>query len=291
MYIKNLLGADRPSISFEVFPPKADADISTIFTTIDELSTLSPDFISVTYGAGGSTSKRTVELSRYIQSKNIPALAHLTCVSATTEEIAHTLDELAESDITNVLALRGDIPQDSDFPCPGHFSHASDLVTTISKRGGFCVGGACYPEGHVECADQKADLMHLKQKVEAGCDFLITQLFFDDDCFHSFMEKLYYLDIKVPVIAGIMPITAKSQIKRMCDLSGAAVPGKLRRILTRYEDDPVSLKEAGIMYATEQIIDLLASGVDGIHIYTMNKSEICSKILDNIRHIRNAEHK
>lgn len=278
-----------PTFSLEVFPPKKDCDIENIYNTINDLSKLDPDFISVTYGAGGSTNKNTLSISKHIQEKHkIPAIAHLTCVSSTREKINNTLIELKENDIDTILALRGDIPKDStDFPSPLHYTYAVDLIRQIKEFGHFTIGAACYPEGHIENPNKNEDIKFIKEKVDAGCDFLTTQFFFENKHFYSFMEKLYFLDVNVPVIAGIMPVTHKSQIKRMCELSGAKIPPRLQSILDKFGDDPNALMDAGIAFATEQIIDLLSNGVSGIHIYTMNKYDISSKILSNINSIRN----
>lgn len=291
MNIKDILNTRETSISFEIFPPKKDTPIETIFNTIDELSILKPDFISVTYGAGGSTSKKTVEIASIIQNKhNITALAHLTCVNSTKAEVNETLAQLKENNITNVLALRGDLANDNSasFPSNLNYKYASDLISEIKGKDDsfFNIGAACYPEGHPESNDKKQDLIHLKNKVQLGASFLVTQLFFDNNYYYDFMEKLYYLDIKVPVCAGIMPVINKNQIRRICELSGAAIPAKFIRIMDKYEHNPEALKEAGIAYATEQIIDLISSGIKGIHLYTMNKPEVASSIMENINKIR-----
>lgn len=290
MKIKDIFSNRETAISFEVFPPKADSSINTILETISGLALLKPDFISVTYGAGGSTSKKTVEIASLIQNTHkITALAHLTCVTSTKAEIAQMLTSLKENNIDNVLALRGDFPQDSTLSnLQGKLSYkyASDLISHINETKDFSVGAACYPEGHMECNDKKVDLLNLKRKVDLGVDFLITQLFFDNNYYYDFMEKLYYLDIKSPVSAGIMPVINKNQISRISQLSGAIIPQKFKRIMDKYENNPEALKEAGIAYATEQIIDLISSGIKGIHIYTMNKPEIAKNILNNINKIR-----
>lgn len=289
MKIREVLNDRDTSISFEIFPPKADYSLDTIYETISELALLKPDFISVTYGAGGSTSKKTVEIASLIQNTyNITALAHLTCVTSTKNEISNTLSLLKENNIENVLALRGDLPQDSNisFPHELHYKYASDLISHIKDTQDFSIGAACYPEGHMECPDKKLDLINLKRKVALGVDFLITQLFFDNNYYYDFIEKLYYLDIKIPIIAGIMPVVNKNQIHRIAQLSGAKIPEKFKRIMDKYEHNSEALKEAGIAYATEQIIDLISSGIKGIHIYTMNKPEIAKNILRNIDKIR-----
>lgn len=289
MKIREVLNDRDTSISFEIFPPKADSSLDTIYETISDLALLRPDFISVTYGAGGSTSKKTVEIASLIQNTyNITALAHLTCVNSTKNEISNTLSLLKENNIENVLALRGDLPQDSNlnFPHDLHYKYASDLISEIKETQDFSIGAACYPEGHMECSNKKLDLINLKRKVALGVDFLITQLFFDNNYYFDFIEKLYYLDINVPIVAGIMPVVNKNQIHRIAQLSGAKIPEKFKRIMDKYEHNSEALKEAGIAYATEQIIDLISSGIKGIHIYTMNKPEIAKNILRNIDKIR-----
>lgn len=290
MLIKQLFSEKKPVISFEIFPPKKDSPIEVIYQTLESLSDLKPDYISVTYGAGGSTTKRTLEIASLIKSKyGVESLAHLTCLTSTKSEIDGILEQLKNCDVHNILALRGDFPQDPDFkfPDPVHYRYARDLITHIQGSGSFCVGAACYPEGHPECADLHQDILYLKEKVEAGTDFLITQLFFDNDAFYRFMEEKEKAGISVPVTAGIMPVLNKKQIERMATLCKAILPKKFSRIMERYEHNPEALKEAGMAYATEQIIDLLSWGVDGIHLYTMNKPEVVRGIVNNISTIRN----
>jgi len=288
MKIKELF-RNKPVISLEIFPPKPEASIDTVLDTISELSGLKPGFISVTYGAGGSSKAHTVNIADLIKNKyGIEALAHLTCIGSTKEEIEFTLGQLKKSNIENILALRGDIPegQSPTSMTNGHYSYAKELISHIKGSHDFCVGAACYPEGHIECRDSIADLKHLKQKVECGADFLITQLFFDNNLFYSFLEKLDILGINIPVSAGIMPVINKKQIERITNLCGASIPVKFRRMLDKYGDNPAALKEAGIAYATEQIIDLLSFGADGIHLYTMNRPEVAKKIISHISEIR-----
>ncbi len=290
MLIKNIFSAKKPVISFEIFPPKKDSPIETIYNTIDALKDLTPDYISVTYGAGGSTTNRTVEIATLIKQKyGIEALAHLTSITSTKTEIAGIIENLKTNGISNILALRGDLPQDPDFkfPDPLHFRLAKDLVTAIQKNHDFCIAGACYPEGHPECDSYEKDLIRLREKVDAGVDFLITQLFFDNEIFYQFIEDKTRLNINVPVTAGIMPVLNKKQIERITTMCRASLPKKLIRIMERYEHNPEALKEAGIAYATEQIIDLLSWGVDGIHIYTMNRPEVTRTIIQNMSVIRN----
>jgi methylenetetrahydrofolate reductase (NADPH) len=289
MKIRDMLLEKNPTVSFEIFPPKRDYPIETIHKTIDELKDLKPDFISVTYGAAGSTQSHTVEIASKIKNEfNIEAIAHLTCVTSTPEEIQQVLKDLRANNIENILALRGDIPEsmqkDPNFKPAYHY--ASDLIRDIHAEGDFSIGGACYPEGHVESVNKLDDIKYLKQKTDEGLDFLVTQLFFDNEMFYQFQEKLELLDIQTPVIAGIFPCVNVRQIKRIQELSGCNFPPKFMRILNRYEHSPKALQEAGVAYAVDQIIDLLSSGVDGIHIYTMNKPDITRKIMRNINHVR-----
>lgn len=291
MYINNIFGAKKPVISFEVFPPKKDSPIETIYATLEGLKDMTPDYISVTFGAGGSTTTRTVEIASLIKKQyGIESLAHLTCITATAQEIDALLANLQANGIKNILALRGDLPQEQDFsfPTPLHFRHASDLISHIKSKGDFSVGGACYPEGHPDCASIEADVINLKKKIEAGLDFLITQLFFDNDKFYSFVDLLAKHNIyDIPISAGIMPVLNTKQVLHITALTRATMPKKFRRIMDKYEHNPEALKEAGIAYATEQIIDLLSWGIDGVHIYTMNKPEAAKKIVGNISNIRN----
>ena len=291
MLIKDLFNNNKPVISFEIFPPKKNSPIETIYNTIEELKDLRPDFISVTYGAGGSSQGNTVQIASIIKNKySIEALAHLTCVTSTKQDIDNILSSLKKENIENILALRGDIPSDPDFkfPDPLHYHYASDLVKEIKDTDNFCIAGACYPEGHFECIDKLKDLENLKKKVYSGTDFLITQLFFDNNVFYDFYEKAQSNNINIPISAGIMPVINKNQINRIASLCGATIPKKLIRIIEKYEYNPEALKEAGIAFATDQIIDLLSWGVDGIHLYTMNKPELATKIVNNITEIREA---
>jgi len=289
MYIKDLFNK-KPVISLEIFPPNPTSPITSIYNTLEGLKELKPDFISVTYGASGTSKAYTVEIANIIKNTyNIEALAHLTCYNSTKEEIDSILKELKEKNIENVLALRGDLPKDfnttqiSDVP----FNNANDLVHLINAYGGFSIGGACYPEGHIDCKSTLDDLKNLKEKVFCGVDFLITQLFFDNEIFYNFKEKLDILGVSVPVSAGIMPVINKKQIERITSMCGATLTPKFKRILNKYEYNSEALTEAGIAYATEQIIDLLSFGVDGIHLYTMNRPDVARKIISDISNIRN----
>ncbi|MCK9217906.1 MAG: methylenetetrahydrofolate reductase [NAD(P)H] [Firmicutes bacterium] len=288
MKIKELF-KNKPVISLEIFPPKPESPVDTIYKTIDGLYDLKPDYISVTYGAGGSSKSHTLKIADIIKNKyNIEALAHLTCINSAKEDVDNVLKELKSYGVENVLALRGDIPLDDEFDINARrdFKYAKDLVSYIKESDDFCIAGACYPEVHIECTDSKEDLKHLKEKVDNGVDFLITQLFFDNNLFYSFKEKADAIGINIPISAGIMPVINKKQIERITSLCGTSIPLKFRRILDKYEHNPEALKEAGIAYATEQIIDLLSYGIDGIHLYTMNKPEISRKIFNQIESIR-----
>ena len=285
MKIIDILSQDKVTLSFEVFPPKTSDSYESVAKATEEIAALRPDFMSVTYGAGGSTSKRTVEIASKIQDTyGIPAMAHLTCVSSTKEEVVTMLDRIEENHIENILALRGDIPQDMDFPSPRHYRYACELIQDIRSQKGdrFCIGGACYPEGHVECEHKEDDIDYLKQKVESGCDFLTTQMFFDNNVFYNFLYRIMAKGIQVPVVAGVMPVTNSRQIKRSCELSGTTLPPRFKAIADTFSDKPLAMKQAGIAYATEQIIDLLSNGVNHIHLYTMNNPEIAAKIMDNL---------
>jgi methylenetetrahydrofolate reductase (NADPH) len=279
----------KPVISLEVFPPKPEMPIDGVLNTIDALSDLRPDFISVTYGAAGGSKAHTVRIADTIKNKyGIEALAHLTCINSSKDEVDSILRELENANVENIMALRGDRPADDNLrsPARGDFEFASDLILHLKTTGNFSIGAACYPEVHPEAENALADLGNLKRKVNAGVDFLITQLFLDNNFFYTFREKLALMELNVPVSAGIMPVINKKQIERITSLCGASIPPKFRRILERYENEPEALKEAGIAYATEQIIDLLSNDVDGIHLYTMNKPEVARGIIGQIGRIR-----
>ena len=285
MKIKALLENNSKKVTFscEIFPPKKDTAFSGIFETVDAIQALGVDFISVTYGAGGSTSKKTVEVASYIQEHHhIPALAHLTCCDSSREEIAERLSEMKERGIENILALRGDRPKDF---VPGPYTYAVDLIRDIKEQGDFCIGGACYPEGHVECEHKEDDIAYLKEKVDAGCDFLTTQMFFDNNVYYNFLYRVLAVGINVPVIPGIMPVINARQIKRSCELSGTVLPPRFKAIADKFSDDPLAMEQAGIAYATEQIIDLIANGVTYIHLYTMNRPQTAARIMENLSHI------
>ncbi|MCU7653103.1 methylenetetrahydrofolate reductase [NAD(P)H] [Acutalibacter sp. LFL-21] len=283
MKIKNLFGQKKVTISCEIFPPKKDTAFSGIFETVDAIQSLGVDFISVTYGAGGSTSKKTVEVASYIQERHhLPALAHLTCCDSTKEDIRQRLAEMKERGIENILALRGDKPKEY---VPGPYTYAIDLIRDIKSQGDFCIGGACYPDGHVECEHKEDDIAFLKEKVEAGCDFLTTQMFFDNNVYYNFLYRVLAVGIQVPVIPGIMPVINARQVKRSAELSGTSLPPRFKAIADKFSDDPLAMEQAGIAYATEQIIDLVANGVKYIHLYTMNRPQTAAKIMENLSHI------
>lgn len=288
MLIRDMFRVKRPTISFEVFPPKKDGSLEKIFETIEELKDLKPDFISVTYGAGGTTKDTTVNIASKIKNDfGIETIAHLTCVTSSSSEIDGILDELKANNIENVLALRGDIPKELDNSgWNPEFKYAFELIELIKKRGDFSIGGACYPEGHTESKSKVDDLHNLKYKVEKGADFLISQLFFDNELFYDFREKIDIMGLKVPIIAGILPVLNINQITRIQELSGCSLPKKFLRIINKYEHNPKALEEAGIVYALEQIIDLLSWGIEGVHIYTMNRPDATRKIMNSISQIR-----
>ncbi len=289
MKIRDMLGKGNTTVSFEIFPPKTTYPMETIFETLEKLRGLSPDFISVTYGAGGSSQGHTVEIaSRVKKDFGIESIAHLTCVTSTKDTIREMLQNIKDSGIENILALRGDIPDSfmQDKNWKPEYKYAYELIDEIRDFGGFSIGAACYPEGHVETRNKVDDLKYLKQKVDHGVDFLVTQLFFDNELFYQFREKMDLVGIEKPVIAGILPVLNINQVKRIQEISGCNMPPKFLRILDRYEHDPKSLQEAGIAYAVDQIVDLLSFGIDGVHIYTMNKPEPTRRIMESISTVR-----
>lgn len=286
MKIKDILKETAPHISFEVFPPKTDAGFESVLAATDRIAALKPSYISVTYGAGGGTSKNTVNIASHIKDDlGVTSLAHLTCVSSTREHVQEVIRQLKEKEIENVLALRGDIPKDSEFPMPNQYKYASELVREIKEQGDFCIGAACYPEGHVENEHKADDIRFLKQKVDSGVDFLTTQMFFDNDIHYNFLYRIREAGITVPVLPGIMPITSATQMKRSQELSGTVFPRRFLALLDRFGSYPEAMMQAGIAYATDQIIDLLANGVKNIHIYSMNKPEVAEKIMSNLSDI------
>lgn len=280
--------APSPSYSFEIFPPKGNVELASIFKTIDELASLSPDLISVTYGAGGTSRENTVEIASKIQNsyENIQSVAHLTCVGATKESLDEILNKLRQNGVKNILALRGDLVEGEPL---GEFKYASDLIDYVKKNYDFRVYAACYPEKHPEAASLEADIDNLKRKVDLGADELITQLFFDNETFLRFRDKIRAAGINVPVETGIMPITSATQVTRMVNMCGATLPPVIQKKLDTYGHDSVAMKEAGILYAIEQISDLLTADVDGIHLYTMNQPDIAKRITESIRGILGAK--
>ncbi|NLO99171.1 MAG: methylenetetrahydrofolate reductase [NAD(P)H] [Clostridiaceae bacterium] len=268
-------------LSYEVFPPKRTSPVNTIYDTLSELKELSPDFISVTYGAGGGeNNNQTFEIASAIKSYGIESVSHLPCIGLTKEDVSAKLKELKRAGIENILALRGDVP--SEGCIQGDFRYASDLIAFIKSQGDFNILAACYPEGHIEAESKLEDIRNLKRKVDAGANHLVTQLFFDNEFFYSFIERCQLADINVPIEAGIMPVINKKQIERMASLCGVTVPKKFVTMMERYENNPIAMRDAGIAYAIDQIVDLTAQGVDGIHLYTMNNPYIARKIHEAI---------
>ena len=289
MKLSTILNSKRPTLSFEVFPPKQDTGFAEVEAAVREIAKLRPSFMSVTYGAGGSTNRATLAIAEEInRNLGVPTLAHLTCVGATKESIAEKAAAFHAAGIENIMALRGDLPvgDTAEENAPRDFPHAVDLVRELRESGfDFCIGGACYPEVHPESADQKTDILFLKEKVNAGCDFLTTQMFFDNNMLYNFLYKIREAGISVPVVAGIMPITNAGQIRRAIKLSGAMVPQRFRALVDRFGENPAAMKQAGIAYATDQIIDLLANGVEHIHVYSMNKPDVAATIAGNLSEI------
>ena len=285
MKISSLFGKGRAVLSFEVFPPKKTSPVETIYNTLGELKELDPDFISVTYGAGGNSADTTTcDIAAYITNElNIPSAAHLTCVYSTKEDILTRLEQLKERNVDNILALRGDV--NPEIPRLYDFEYASDLTKFIKENGDFHVSGACYPECHLESPSIVDDIQNLKFKIEAGAEHLMTQLFFDNYAFYNFYEKTQIAGIKVPIEAGIMPVTNKKQIERMVSMCGASLPAKFSKVMQKYENNPEALRDAGIAYAVDQIVDLLSNGVDGIHLYTMNNPYVARKISESVKNL------
>lgn len=286
MKIRDILKNEKPHISFEVFPPKTDAGYDSVLAATEKIAALRPSFISVTYGAGGGTSKNTVSIASHIKDDfGVTSLAHLTCVSSTKDEVHKVIEQLKEKGIRNILALRGDIPAESEFPLPNHYRYASELIEDIRSQGDFCIGAACYPEGHVETEHKKDDIRNLKHKVDCGVDFLTTQMFFDNNILYNFLYRIREKGITIPVLPGIMPVTNKKQIARIGGMSGTVLPERFRAIVDRFGDNQGAMQQAGIAYATDQIIDLIANGVNHIHVYSMNKPEVAEAIMNNLSEI------
>lgn len=277
MKISDILKEDRVTLTYEVFPPRAGDTYEAVAEKARTISALRPAFMSVTYRAGGDTSDYTVELASDISRRfGVESLAHLTCVSSTRQQVADVLVKLREHGVQNILALRGDIPPEG--PTAHDYAYATELVRDIKSQGDFCVGGACYPEGHPEAGGKAADIEHLKEKVDAGCEFLITQMFFDNSIFYNFLYRIRERGIDVPVVAGIMPVTNAKQVKRITQLSGNFLPEKFKAVVDRFGGDPAAMRQAGVAYATGQIIDLIANGANHIHVFTMNKPEVAQGI-------------
>ena len=289
MKIIDLLRRDTLSLSFEVFPPKNETAFDSVKTATEEIAKLRPSFMSVTYGAGGGTSQYTLDIATNIKERyDVPSLAHLTCVSSTRETVQQKIREIREAGIQNVMALRGDIPAalENADRSGWAYHYAVELVQELKTCGAdFCIGGACYPEIHPESPNQKEDILHLKEKVDAGCDFLTTQMFFDNNLLYNFLYKIREAGITVPIIPGIMPITNTNQVARAIKLSGSFMPQRFKSLVDKFGSDPAAMKQAGIAYATDQIIDLYANGITNVHVYSMNKPDVAEKIQQNLSDI------
>ena len=289
MKISELLMRDELSLSFEVFPPKTESNYDSVKHATEEIAKLRPAFMSVTYGAGGGTSRYTLDIAKSIKEKyGVPSIAHLTCVSSTRETVHERIEDILAAGIQNVMALRGDIPaglEDADRS-RWDYRHAVELVRELAESGAdLCIGGACYPEIHPESANQKEDIRYLKEKVDAGCSFLTTQMFFDNNLLYNFLYKIREAGITVPVIPGIMPITNANQVARAIQLSGSFVPQRFKALVDKFGSSPAAMKQAGIAYATDQIIDLYANGITHVHVYSMNKPDVAAAILANLSDI------
>ena len=289
MKIINLLKEDTMSLSFEVFPPKTESGFESVKHATEEIAKLRPSFMSVTYGAGGGTSKYTLDIAKNIKERyGVPSIAHLTCVSSTKETVRARIEDIKAAGIENIMALRGDIPASLEGADRSEwdYKHAVELIRELKESNpDFCIGGACYPEIHPESADQREDIKYLKEKVDAGCDFLTTQMFFDNNLLYNFLYKIREAGITVPIIPGIMPITNANQVERAMKLSGSFMPQRFKSLVDKFGKDPAAMKQAGIAYATDQIIDLYANGITHIHVYSMNKPDIAEKIQSNLSDI------
>ena len=288
MKISELIKSDALTLSIEVFPPKTDTLFASVKSATEEIAKLKPLFMSVTYGAGGGTSKYTLDIAKNLQTTyGVPALAHLTCVSSSKETVVRQIAAIKKAGIENVMALRGDIPPGHEHEDRSHwdYRYATDLVRDLKTMGDFCIGGACYPEIHPESDHQKGDILHLKEKVDAGCDFLTTQMFFDNHLLYNFLYKIREAGVTVPVFPGIMPITNAKQVERAVKLSGSYVPQRFKSLVDKFGDDPAAMTQAGIAYATDQIIDLYANGIRNVHLYSMNKPAVAEKIMENLSDI------
>ena len=289
MKMRELLRDERASMSFEVFPPKVDSAFESVKEAVEQIAELRPGFMSVTYGAGGGTSKYTLDIAKNIKDMyGVPTLAHLTCVSSTKNTVKKKIEQLKSAGIENVMALRGDLTPELEKSdrSAWDYRHASDLIKELRESGtDFCIGGACYPEIHPESTAQKTDIMHLRQKVDAGCEFLTTQMFFDNNLLYNFLYKIREAGITVPVVAGIMPITNARQVERAIKLSGSFMPQRFKSLVDRFGSDNEAMMQAGIAYATDQIIDLYANGITHVHVYSMNKPEVARSIMHNLSSI------
>ncbi len=288
MKLLSILKNDTPSLSFEVFPPKTSTSFESVKAAVEEIAELKPAFMSVTYGAGGGTSRYTLEIAQNIKRLHgVPTLAHLTCVSSTRETVQARIADMKAAGIENVMALRGDIPEDrlAEDRSRWDYRYAVDLVRQLKECGDFCIGGACYPEIHPESINSSEDIRRLKEKVDAGCDFLTTQMFFDNNLLYNFLYRIREAGITVPVVAGIMPITNANQVERAVKLSGSFVPRRFKALVDRFGSDPAAMKQAGIAYATDQIIDLFANQITNVHVYSMNKPDVAQKIQSNLSDI------
>lgn len=290
MVVSKILNDKKLSLSFEVFPPKSDSSFDNVKEATERIASLSPAFMSVTYGAGGGTSKYTFEIAKNIQENySVPTLAHLTCVSSTRETVRERIEEMKAVGIKNVMALRGDIPKGMEN-APRDYQYAIELIRELRESDyDFCIGGACYPEVHPESISPMHDLMHLKEKVDAGLDFLTTQMFFDNELYYAFLEKARGAGISQPIVPGVMPITKANQVERAISLSGSFMPRRFLSLVDKFGSDPAAMTQAGVAYATDQIIDLFANGVTNVHVYSMNKPEVAKAILDNLSHILGKE--
>ena len=286
MKISEILKENPITISMEVFPPKSDVKLESVRATVREISRLRPAFVSCTYGAGGGTSRYTVEIAQDVMGEGVASMAHLTCISSTRDTVKDQIGRIREAGIENILALRGDIPEGMDFPHPRYYEHAVQLVEEIRREyPEACIGGACYPEKHPDASNKDEDILRIKEKVDAGCDFLTTQMFFNNSIYYNYLYRLREAGVKVPILAGIMPVTSRRQMERSIQLSGCVIPPELTALADRFGDSPAAMQQAGILYASHQIIDLIANGCGHIHVYTMNKPEVAAGILNNLKGI------
>jgi methylenetetrahydrofolate reductase (NADPH) len=286
MKIIDTLKSHPITISMEVFPPKSDVKFESVRESVRAISRLHPSFVSCTYGAGGGTSRYTVEIAQDIIQEGVPSMAHLTCISSTKDNVHEQILKIKAAGIDNILALRGDIPAGMDFPSPRYYEHAIQLVEQIrTEYPDACIGGACYPEKHPDALNKDEDIRHIKEKVDAGCDFLTTQMFFNNSIYYNYLYRLREAGVTVPILAGIMPVTSRRQMERSIQLSGCVIPPELTALADRFGDSPAAMQQAGILYASHQIIDLIANGCGHIHVYTMNKPEVAAGILDNLKGI------